>query len=93
MPLHLGRRWRNQKDYEANKDSRIKALKAVVKKDHNYLQRATWKNLKRHLAATMNKVMDRKAANQPEDEKTETKRRTARLSGNVWRIGRTSLTC
>ena len=95
--MHLGRRRRNQKDHEVNKDPRMKAHKATLKTDRDYLQRAMWKkdciDLKKHLAATMNKVMVRKAANQPEDEKTETKRRTVRLSGNVWRTGRTSLTC
>ena len=109
MPLHLGRRRRNTKDHEVKKNSRVKAPKATVKKDRDhtkeatwkkdrdYLQRATWKkdrdDLKNHLAATMNKVMGRKAANQAEDEKKETKKKTVMLSGNVWRIWRTSLTC
>ena len=109
VTLHLGRRRRNKKDHEVKKNSRVKVPKATVKKnrdhikeapwkkDRDYLQRATWKkdrdDLKKHLAATMNKVMGRKAANQAEDEKNQTEPKTGRLSGNVWRIWRTSLTC
>ena len=100
MPWHLGRRRRNKKDHEVKKNPRVKVSKATVKKnrDRDYLQRATWKNdrndLKKHLAATMNKVISRKAVNQAEDETMTTQRKqTVMLSGNVWRIWRTSLTC
>ena len=78
------------------KKTRNYTKEAPWKKDRDYLQRATWKkdrdDLKKHLAATMNKVMGRKAANQSEDGKKKTKRKTVMPNGNVWRICRTSLT-
>ena len=58
---------------------------------------ATWKkdrnDLKKHLAATMNKVLGRKAADLAEDEKKKMKKKTLKPNGNVWRTWCTSLTC
>ena len=75
----------------------VKVPKATVKKNRDHTKRAKWKkdrnDLEKDLAALTNKVMDRKAANQAEDEKVKTKEKTVMLSGNVWRTWRTSLTC
>ena len=103
MPLHLGRRLRDKKDHEVPKNPRVKVYHPRVKVHQapwkkNRDQRVAWKkdrnDLRKQPAAMMNKVLGRKAANQAEDEKKKMKKKkTAMLSGNVWRTGCTSLTC
>ena len=79
------------------KNPRVMVPKATVQKNRDQIKEAPWKkdrnDLKKHPAALMNKVRGRKAANQAGDEKKKTKKKTVRLSDNVWRTWRTSLTC
>ena len=107
MTLRLGRRRRNKKDHEVKKNPRVKAPKATVKKNRNHIKESPWKkyylqktmrkkdrnDLKKHLAAPMNKVMGRKAANLAEDGTKKLRQKIVMPNGNVWRIWRTSLTC
>ena len=90
MPWYLGRRRRNKKDLEVKENSRVKAPKATVKKDHDHTKETTWKkdlsDLKKHLFGKMNKILVRKASPRAEAEKRRMKPKTVRLNGNVWRI-------
>ena len=78
MSRHLGRRRWNRKEA---------TVKTVVP------WRKDLQNLKKHLAALMNKVMGRKAANLPEDGTKKLRQKIVMPNGNVWRTWRTSLTC